>query len=150
MNLKEILIQLSDIRKEVKELEIKIDKLELKSHEIVSDSVESTTKTFPIIPTKFKIKGLDQKTIKKLEYYKTILEDRYNTLLDIQIKTEEFIDKLPTSRLRRIFTYRYIDQYSWIKVAQLIDDKATADSVRMEHDRFLEKKEVCSFCSEKV
>ena len=75
MNLKESLVQLCDIRLEVKELEKKIDKLEPKIHDIVSDSVESTTKHFPIIATHFKINGLDQQAIKKMEYYKTILEE---------------------------------------------------------------------------
>lgn len=150
MTLKENLVQLCDIRLEIKELEKKIDKLGLKSHEIVSDSVESTTKYFPIIPTKIKIKGLDQNVIKKLEYYKIILENRYNTLLDIQIKTEEFINKIPTSRLRRIFTYRYIEQYSWVKIAQLIGGNTTSESIKKEHNRFLKKNEVCPKCPEKV
>ena len=133
MNLKENLLQLCDIRKEIKELENKIDKLELKSHEIVSDSVENTTKIFPIIQTKLKIKGLDQETRKKLEYYRTVLENRYDALLDVQIKTEEFINNLPTSRLRRIFTYRYIDQLTWIKIARLIGGNATEESIKKEN-----------------
>lgn len=146
MTLKDNLVQLCDIRLEIKELENKIDKLEPKSHEIISDSVESTTKYFPIIPTKQKIKGLDQNIIKKIEYYKTILEERYSKLLDVQIQTEEFINKLPTSRLRRIFNYRYIEQYSWNKVAQLVGGNATDESIRKEHDRFLEKNEICPIC----
>lgn len=150
MNLKDCLVQLCDIQLEIKELEEKINKLELKSHEIVSDSVDSTTKYFPIIPTKLKIKGIDQNVIKKIEYYKTILENRYSKLLDIQIQAEEFIDKLPTSRLRRIFTYRYINQYSWIKIAHLIGYSITEDSVRKEHDRFLEKNEICPICPENL
>lgn len=150
MNLKESLVQLCDIQLEIKELEKKIDKIEPKTHDIVSDSVESTTKHFPIISTHFKIRGLDHQTIKKLEYYKTILEDRYNKLLNIQIKAEEFINTLSTSRLRRIFTYRYIEQYSWIKIAQMIGNNATEESIRKEHDRFLEKNEVCPICPEKL
>lgn len=150
MTLKESLVQLCDIQLEIKELENKIDKLELKSHEIVSDLVKSTTKHFPIISTNVKIQGLDENIIKKIEYYKIILEDRYNKLLDVQIKVEEFINTLPTSRLRRIFTYRYIEQYSWIKVAQTIGNNATEESIRKEHDRFLEKNEVCPICPEKL
>ena len=150
MNLKECLAQLCDIRLEIKELEKKISRLEPKTHEIVSDSVESTTKCFPIIPTHYKIKGLNQKIIKKVEHYKTILEQRYENLLEIQIRTEEFINQIPTSRLRRIFIYRYIEQYSWTKSAILIGGNATSESIRKEHDRFLEKNEVCPFCPKKV
>ncbi len=153
MTLKECLIQLCDIRLEIKELENKIYKLEPKTHEIISDSVESTTKYFPIVPTRLKIQGLDQKAIKKIEYYKSLLEDRHSKLLNIQIQVEEFIDKLPTSRLRRIFNYRYIEQYPWIKIAALIGKNATEDSIRKEHDRYLEKLEknqVCPICPENM
>lgn len=139
MNLKECLVQYCDIQKEIKELEEKIEKLELKAHDIVSDSVESTTKYFPIIQNHLKIKGLNQKTIKQLEYYKTILEKRYDRLLEEQIRVEEFIDSIPNSRIRRIFEYRYIEQFSWVKTAFLIGGNATPDSIRMEHDRFLGK-----------
>lgn len=149
MTLKECLLQFCDIRKEIKELETKINKLEPKTHEIVSDSVESTTKYFPIIPTKQKIKGLDQNKIKKLEYYKTILENRHDTLLELQIKLEEFINQLPTSRLRRIFEYRYIEQFSWNKIAQLVGS-SSEDCLRKEHDRFLEKTNFCPICPEKI
>lgn len=150
MTLKECLVQLCDIQLEIKELEKKINRLEPKSHDIVSDSVDSTTKYFPIIRNHCKIKGLNQKIIKQLEHYKTILEQRYEMLLEIQIQTEQFINEIPISRIRRIFSYRYLEQYSWVKVAHLIGKDATEDSVRKEHDRYLEKNELCPICPENV
>ena len=69
-----------------------------------------------------------------------MLQSRYDKLIEEQAKIEEYIDNIPTSRLRRIFTYRYIEQYSWIKIAQLIGNGATEDSVKMEHHRYLNKK----------
>ena len=61
-----------------------------------------------------------------------------------QLKVEEFINELPTSRLRRIFEYRYICQFSWSRVAIEINKNkkgnyVTDESIRKEHDRFLEK-----------
>jgi len=150
MTLKESLVQYCDIKVEIKELEQKIERLEPKTHDIVSDSVDSTTKHFPIIRNHAKIIGLNQKAIKQLEHYKTILEDRYERLLEMQTELEEFIDALPTSRLRRIFEYRYIDQLTWQQVAQKIGNNASEESIRKEHDRFLEKNEVCPICPEKT
>lgn len=137
--LKEELLQLCDIRNEIKEIKIKIDKLELKSEQVISDSVESTTKSFPFMLTHERIEGIDVKKKKRLEHYKNILEERYEKLLETQLKVEEFIDNIPTSRLRRIFTFRYIDQLSWDEIAAAISSKSTADSVRLEHNRFLKK-----------
>ncbi len=140
MNLKECLVQYCDIQKEIKELEEKIEKLEPKTHDIVSESVESTTKHFPIVQNHLKIKGLNQRAIKQLEYYKTILEERYDRLLKEQIRVEEFIDNISNSRLRRIFEYRYIEQLTWRQVAQRIGN-ASEESIKKEHNRFLEKSE---------
>lgn len=137
--MREELLQLCDIRKEIQELENRINKLELKSKQVISDSVESTTKSFPYMMTHERIEGIDIKANKTLEKYKTILKDRYDKLLEIQLNVETFIDNIPTSRLRRIFTMRYIDQLSWDDIASSISVKATADSVRLEHNRFLKK-----------
>lgn len=150
MSLKECLAQLCDIRLEIKDIEKKIEKLEPRCQETISDSVESTSKQFPIIRTRMRIFGNDKKLIEKMEQYKNILEERHAKLMNIEIETVEFIDKLPTSRLRRIFTYRYIDQHSWVKVASLIGGNTTEDSVRKEHDRFLKKNELCPICPEKL
>lgn len=139
LKLKEHLTQLNDIIKEIEELREKIKKIEPKANQIVNDSVQSTTLHFPFKQTHIKIKGLDVVANNKLEEYKTILEDRYKKLIVIQTQTERFINSLPTSRLRRIFTFRYIEQLSWNQVASRIGRDATADSVRLEHDRYLKK-----------
>ncbi|MCI8460446.1 MAG: hypothetical protein HFE81_03540 [Bacilli bacterium] len=140
MDLRKYLSQYSDITKEIKELKQKIEKLENKSQDVVSDSVQSTTKNFPFLITHYKIKGKDTKIIKKIDEYKNTLESRYEELLAIQLKLEEYINKMPTSRLRRIFEYRYIEQYSWAKVALAIGGNTTTEeSVRKEHDRYLKQ-----------
>lgn len=140
MTLKQKLSQYIDIREEIKMLEKRIEKLEKSARDIVSDVVDDTTSSFPIIQVHTKIQGTDIKTIHKLDKLKAILNERYDKLLKVKIEVEEFIDTIPTSRLRRIYEYRYLDGYSWIKISQLIGSKSTEDSIRMEHDRFLAKK----------
>ena len=153
MTLKECLVQFCDIELEIQDLQNKIKKLEPRCNETISDSVETTTKTFPVIMTHCKIFGNDKKLLNKLEYLKGLLEERYNKQLDLHIKLEEFINNMPTSRLRRIFEYRYINQYSWVKVARLIGGDSTEGSIRKEHDRYLkkiEKSKDCPFCPENM
>ena len=148
MTFKEKLVQFCDIQQEIKELEIKINKLEKQAETF--DIVEGSSLTMPYQKKNIKIKHVDLKKKINLNYYQSILEKRMQELLEMQIEVEEFISSIPTSRLRRIFEYRYIEQFSWTKIAFLIGGSATADSIRMEHIRFLEKNNICSNCSEKI
>lgn len=135
-DLKLKLEQLCDIRKEISELQIKIEKLEKEG--VLKDYVEASSKYFPYTKYNIKIESKNPKIVKKLNLHKAILQERLEDLLDLQTEIEEFISNLPTSRLRRIFEFRYIEQYTWRKIAYIIGGNATEDSVRKEHDRYFE------------
>lgn len=139
--LKDKLFQINDIRKEISELQVKIEKLEKEG--VLNDCVEASSKHFPYTKYNVKVEAKNPKLVKKINLYKAILQERLELLLDVQTELEEFISKLPTSRLRRIFELRYIEQYTWTKIAYIISEKnkknATSDSVRMEHDRFFKE-----------
>ena len=137
MTIKQKLSQYIDIKEEIKKLEKKIEKLEKETKDIVSDVVDSTTSGFPFMQTHKKIQGLDIERIHKLDKLKGILNERYDKLLKVQLEIEEFIDTISTSRLRRIFEYRYLEGFSWVKIAQLIGGKATEESIKKEHQRYL-------------
>ncbi len=137
MNLKDCLAQYCDTKEEIKELEKKIQKLE-KSYK-VADTVDTSSAIFPYLQKTLKIENVDYVKQKKICSYKDLLKARYDRLLEQQIKVEEFIDKLPTSRLRQIFEYRYIDNNTWVKVAMRLGNGATFESIKKEHNRFLEK-----------
>ena len=77
--------------------------------------------------------------VKQLEEYKDLLKKTTEKLIEIEKECEQFISELPTSRLRRIFRYRYFEQFSWRKTAYAIGGDATADSLRKEHDRFFQE-----------
>lgn len=138
MTLKESLLQYTDTQKEIKELENKINKLEVESN--VFSIVESSSLKPPFQKHNIKIEHIDYNKKKALNYYRNILQNRYDKLLEQQTRVEEFIDRIPTSRLRRIFAYRYIENFTWQKVAYIIGGNSTSESVRKEHDRFLEEK----------
>lgn len=155
---KEILIQYSDLQEEIKEVRKKIEYLqeripkiekrieEIESGELVKDKVrggEGGWQCFNIegVPTK----EYEQKKTELLTK-KLLLNQRKSTLeileFDLLQKTndvEEFIASIEDSRMRRIINLRFIENYSWNKVADYIGGGNTEDSARMAFNRFMKK-----------
>lgn len=134
---KDKLVQYEDIKKEIIELEVKIKKLEDKG--VVVSAIESSYNRPPYTKHNILIESANTELLRKANYYKSILQQRLDDLLMAQIEIEEYINSISFSRLRRIFELRYIEQYTWRKIAYMMKGKATADSVRMEHDRYLKE-----------
>ena len=135
---KNILKELHDMQKELEEVKKKINQIENDGK--CTDIVKCSSKYFPYTEQNYKIKGLDIISNSQREKYINLLKNRYKKIIDNKIKITEFINEIPTSRLRRIFEYRYINQYSWIKIAHKIGGQATSESVRKEHDCYLKQK----------
>ncbi len=122
-----------DIKQEILDLNKKIRKLEGK--DVVIDYVEASSKIAPYTKRKKQIVGFNKSLQIKMVEYKDLLNKRYEKLLEKQIELEEFIDTLPTSRLRRIFELRFIEQYTWRQIAYAIGGNTTEESVRKEYER---------------
>lgn len=103
-----LLIQYEDMRKEIKKLEKRLDRTQNLSY-MISDVVQNGYKRHAVIY------GVDLKRQNKIEELEYILQKRYDKLLEIQIKIEEFLDTLD-SNIRQILEHRYIDDMSWIQV----------------------------------
>ncbi len=128
---KEKLIQYCDIKEEIKRLEKRIERLR-KQPDYVADVVQNGYKHHAVI------RGYDRKREYKLDILEDILQERHDKLLDIQIEVETFIDRIPKSNIRDIFTYRYIEGMSWIQIQHKM--RLNSDSAaRVAHDRFLEE-----------
>ena len=142
---KDILAQYCDLQQEIKDLRERIERLERQIENIedegcVSDSVTCGKKGKKPLGT-VKITGFPnaEYSRKKTRLYlnKAQLESVELELLEITSDVEEYIQSIEDSRIRKILRLRYIDGMTWIKVAQNMRGQATADSVRMEHNRFL-------------
>ncbi len=147
---KEILIQYSDLQEEIKYLRKKIDSLQNEQASMEKckkhSTVQSSTKDFPYthhnVHTEGYI-GLTNKSVRCLssaidtEIRK--LESRYEKLLEVTNDAMDFIESIEDSRMRMIVTYRFIEGYSWNKVADCIGGDNTEDSVRKAFTRFMEK-----------
>jgi hypothetical protein len=142
---KEILIQYCDLREEIKELRKRIDDTKAQIKKIktdgdVTDSVTCGKKGNKPLGT-VKITGFPkpeyERKIRLLEVREYMLAVKETDLLEITNEVEKYIESLSDSRMRRIMNFRYIDNMTWLQVAINIGRSATADSVRMEHDRFI-------------
>lgn len=131
------LSQLSDIKLEISELQYKIEKLEKKG--IFVTNVQASYKRPPYSKHSIFVEASNPKIVNKINDLKKTLELRLENLLELQNEIEIFVSGLPTSRLRRIFELRYINQFSWQKIAYIVGGYATKDSIRKEHDRFLKE-----------
>ncbi len=128
---KKYLEQYTDLQKEIKGLEKRIEKLERQSH-IVSDVVQNGYKRHAVIT------GVDYKRQGKINRLKKLMEQRKEEALNMQIKIEEFIGSIDDSRIRQIFEYRYYEGLKWFQIASMMKYKGES-APRMIHDRYLEK-----------
>ncbi len=128
---KEILIQYCDLKKEIKKLEERIDRLKKQSAEI-ADVVQNGYKRHAVI------RGYDYYRLSKLEKLEAILQERYNKCLQMQTEIEEWINTIEKSDIRQIFEHRYIDNMNWIQIMFAMGYDAVSTG-RVKHDRFLEK-----------
>lgn len=135
MELKEKLKQYNDIILEIKYLKKKLKQTLNKAN--LFSVVEESVKHPPFQKHIITICHACPSRYKKAKYYEKELKKRYVVLMNHKSEIEEFIEKLPTPRLRMIFEFRYIEHCTWQQVAVKIGGNSTGDSVRMEHDRYL-------------
>lgn len=122
---KEELGQLLDLRKEIKELDAKVERLQGQRVGKVTDRVHASMKEFPYCYTTKTITGVDQKESKKrrraLTDSEALLLRRRQQAVDAEYRTSKFIESIEDSKIRRIVSLRYEEGYSWSKVAQLMN-----------------------------
>ena len=141
---KEVLSQYSDLQEEVKEVRLKIERLEkdiskIEAGEMVTDSVSGGDGG----KQHFKIEGIPfpEYSRKKTLLYarKATLQLLEDDLLEKTNEVEEFIASVDDSRIRRIINLRFLENQSWNKVADQIGGNNTEDSVRKAFDRFMKE-----------
>lgn len=68
---------------------------------------------------------------------KAILNDSLTAYWRTYVNLEMYISNIPDSFTRRIFRLRFIDGYTWNKIAILVGGNQTGDSIRKICKRFL-------------
>lgn len=141
---KDILNQYVDLQKEIVEVRQRIRKTEEQIEKIEAEGVvvDKVTGGEGGIQS-FRIEGFPYPEYSKK---KTLLFARKTTLsaLEMEIEStlnqvEDFITNLDDSRMRRIIRLRFVENKSWMQVANAIGGGNTEDGVRMMFNRFMEK-----------
>ena len=121
-----------------KETEKEIQKLNRKKKTIIQTNVKGSMHEFPYVEQHFKVQGttFTVKDDSRLRYEEKLLERQKARAEQIKQQVEEWMLKI-SSRMQRIVKYRYLEGMTWEQVAAKMGRKATADSVRMELNKFL-------------
>lgn len=138
---KNILSQYIDACELIKETEEEIKKLNRKKKTVIQTNVSGSNPEFPYNPQHFKIQGTTFNYVddSQLRYQKKILEERKSQAEQLKINVEEWLNTIPP-RMQRIIKYKVFEELTWQQVAQRMGRKATEGSVKMEFQRFFEKK----------
>lgn len=113
----------------------------LKKQEMVHDKVSGSNPEFPYQPMSFHVSGVieadldEQKLKKELE----LLKERKLQAEKMKAKIDRWMKTIP-ARMQRIVRMKYFERKTWDEVAVKLGKTATADSTRMEFERFLQKK----------
>ena len=137
---KSILKDYIDACELVKETEEDIRALRKRKKTIVQDVVKGSSRDFPYTEQTVHIEGVPQiaQGLGSLEIEEQLLKQRKDNAQEIKLKVEEWMIDIPM-RMQRIIRYYVFQKLSWGEVARKMGRKATADGVKMEFRRFIEK-----------
>ncbi len=103
---KKTLEQLIDLRKEIMELEKRIKCIEQKKMDTVSDAAKASHTDF-------------QKR-QQLSVSMNLLQKRINQAAVLEAEITEYINNVRDSKIRRMMQYKYIDGYTWKRIAGIM------------------------------
>lgn len=117
---KDELEQLLDLRKEIRELDEKVERMQKQRVGKTIDKVHTSMKEYPYVYTTKTITGVDNKDKKKrkeLTESEILLLKRRQQAVDAEFKISQYIKSVNDSRIRRIISLKYEEGLSWGKVA---------------------------------
>lgn len=112
--------QLLDLRKEIHELDDKVERMQNQRVGKVTDTVRASMKEFPYVYATKTITGADNKDKKRrkeLTESELLLLRRRQQAVNAEYKISKYINSIEDSRIRRIISLRYEEGLSWEKVA---------------------------------
>lgn len=136
---KEILSQYIDACELIKETERDIQSLRQRRKVILQDIVKGSMQEFPYAAQSYQIEGLAYATVQTpslLDDEEELLKERRAAAAEIKVQVEAWLNTVP-QRMQRIIRMKFFEELTWGEVAVRMGRKATADSVRIEFDRFM-------------
>lgn len=136
---KNILNQYMDACALIRETEADIQELK-KRKRVVQDSVKGSNPEFPYQSQSFHIEGTTERTgdWSLLAAEQRILADRKANAAKIKTEVEAWMNTIP-QRIQRIIRFKYFQNLSWEKTAELIGKGKSGESTRKELENFMKK-----------
>lgn len=123
---------------EIADLKRERARLEKKLHQTIKITVQGSSPEYPYTLHPITINGRDSKSEKKLEKKINEIKEKETLLAKEEKSIRQWIDTIPESRMRRLMRYRYVDKYSWVRLALALKYNS-ADAARMAHNRYINK-----------
>lgn len=148
---KDILIQYSDMKEEIKDLRRRIEKLEREIYKMEQEGTVKDTVTGGLGGTQhFVVEGVPVPEYGRKKKQLKVRRDKEarmeSELFELINRVEDYINSIPTSELRIMFRFYYIDNLSWPQVAMRMNNMFprrriayTDKSCQKKHERFLKK-----------
>lgn len=137
---KTVLTQINSIRKEIKDLKDRLNK-SIKPVEIVTDSVQGSSRHYPYTKHNCIIQGIDEHKVmqnRKNRYkYEKLIRNKEHKLEKFILKLEYELNYVEDSDIRQIIRYRYEDNLNWVQIMFKMNYNSES-TARMKHDRYLE------------
>lgn len=136
---KQILEQYIDACELIKDTQAEIRKLRKRRSQMQKDSVKGSAHEFPYTLQTYHLEGLGYAAVKdpdELDRMEELLAERIRNAEKIKRQVEAWLNTV-SPRMQRIIRYRVFEDMTWAQVAMKMGRKATADSVRMEFERFM-------------
>lgn len=137
---KEELGQYKALKMEINMLHKRIVKLKSDQKRMEHDVVKGSNQEFPYQPVRYHVSGYNPayegKTTVRLELLREVLEKKKEDCEKQLLKIQEYINEIPDSTLRVIFTYRYVEGLSWQATAFRIGE-GDESYPRKKHDKYL-------------
>ncbi len=136
---KQILEQYIDACELIKDTKEEIKKLRKRRSQIQQDSIKGSSHEFPYTLQTYHLEGLGYAAVKnpdELDRMEELLEERIRRAEQIKRQVEVWLLTI-SPRMQRIIRYKFFEELTWGQVAIRMGRKATADSVRMEFERFM-------------
>ena len=137
---KQILSQYIDACELIKETEADIRRVKKQRKDILNDRVHGSMKEFPYTVHGIKIHGMAYSVVSDpgaLEAYERILEERKEQAENIKFQVDAWMNTIPM-RMQRIIRYKIFEGMTWAEVAARLGRNATANSMRMEYNNFMQ------------
>lgn len=136
---KQILEQYIDACELIEEAKVELRKLKKQRKRIEQDVVKGSSCEFPYTAKSFHVEGIAYSVLKdprSVEEQEKVLQQRIDDAARIKQQVEAWMLTI-SPRMQRIIRYKIFDELTWAQVAVRMGRKATADSVRMEYERFM-------------